>query len=110
MATKRTPARKADDYSQPEAAQKAQTAAGKREKEVKDIQIDTHHDNVSNVPSDAVETAFGAQPKSDKPVALTFVQVGQEVIVSLENREIARFGREDWLGVVRHVNKIGSSL
>lgn len=99
-----------EQIEQPKAVQKAAEQASKRSDELQDIQARSVLRNLTNVPSEGVSTAYGRKPDSDDHVAVTFARVGQNVIVYVDDKEIAVFSREDWLGFLRHADHIGTAL
>lgn len=94
----------------PEQAVKAQEAARKRADEVKEIQLSVHDKQVTNVPSETLRTVFSTpQQEDEEPGAIVFQQVGNTVVVTTTGQELV-FGREDFLGFLRHANAIAPTL
>lgn len=93
----------------PAATVKAEKAAVDRADEVRDIQLDVHSKNVTNVPAEPVATIYANAPEKGDPDSVTFALVGGEVVMTTTAKEM-RFGREEWHGFMRKVNQAGSGL
>jgi hypothetical protein len=82
----------------------------RRAAQVKDIQVDVHHENVTNVPAEGVSNVLAEAPKSSREKVVSFQQVGNEAIVSVDDKEVARLDREGFAGLQRAVRSIAGSL
>lgn len=95
-------------FDKPRATLKAEKAAAKRADEVREIQLDVHRLNVTNVPNEGIQTAYAAVPEKGDPDSISFARVGNEVVVTTTGSNMT-FGREEWLGFQRKVSAIGAA-
>lgn len=87
------------------------TAAEKARDEVREQQIETHHDNVTNVPGPSVEEAIGTTPSGKKDKTLGFQLIdAKTVIVTIDDKEVLRVNAEQYRSIQRAVNAIGGSV
>ena len=86
------------------------TATQKREDEVREQQIDVHHENVTNVPVAADAEAVGTTPSGKKEKTLGFHALAQEVIITLDDKEILRLDAEQFRSVQRAVSAAAAGL
>lgn len=96
-------------FDKPAATEKAEQQASKRAEEVAEQQKDAFLANVTNVPREAVATAY-ATPDGDKdPASITFALDGANVTVVATDKEMV-FTRQDFLAFVRQAQSLVSSL
>jgi hypothetical protein len=86
------------------------TDAEAREDEVREIQIAAHHENIVNVPVGVDAEAIGTTPSGKKEKVLGFHALAQEVIVTLDGKEILRLNSEQFRSVQRAVSAAGAGL
>ena len=86
------------------------TDAEKREEEVREQQIQAHHDNITNVPVAEDAEAIGTTPSGKKEKTLGFHALAQEVIVTLDGKEILRLNSEQFRSVQRAVSAVGVAI
>lgn len=95
-------------FDKPKATLRAEKNAQKIADEVRDIQLDVHRRNVTNVPNSPVQTAYATAPEKGDPDSVSFARVGNEVVVTTTGNTLT-FGREEWLGFQRKVSAIGAA-
>lgn len=95
-------------FDKPKGTLRAERDARKRADEVREIQLDVHRLNVTNVPNEGVQTAYAVAPERGDPDSISFARIGNEVVVTTTGNSLT-FGREEWLGLQRKVSAMGAA-
>ena len=94
-------------------ASKVEAQQRKDAEELKELQIDVHHDNVTNVPAD-FSAEVRAEPDPDKPdkepELLASVQTLGNVLVLDVPKSPLRLEGEQARALLRHLAKAGASI
>lgn len=104
-AKKKTPEERANEKLADVAPTKE---AVKEAEEVKDIQVDVHHENVTNVPQPSASAVLLDPVRGKTPVVLAFEDTGpQDTLVSVDGKPVGKLsGSEAHAAFARKARKV----
>lgn len=104
----RTAAEREQDKLREASAVEPTKAAQKEAEEVREQQIDVHHDNVTNVPSPQANAVILKPLKGDKPVVLSFEDTGpQSTLVAVDGKPVGLIdGPEGYAQFARKARRV----